>query len=249
MAPEFPNVKMSAARDCLCLALDRLDRETILSLADNLHQDIGCFKINAAFVQYGPQLVRELKARDVKIFLDLKFHDIPATVAEHVRAASSLGVDWLTVHAGGGKAMLRAAAKARDDAPDGHRARVLAVTVLTSLDRRALNDELRVAGSVEEHVAHLAELTADCGLDGLVCSAADLPAFRNRLPSGFAIVTPGISGVSGDGAGSDQKRIADPLSAVRNGATMLVIGRAILEAADPVVAAQAIRQAIAAREC
>ncbi len=233
------------ARDRLCLALDRVDRDTMLTLADTLHDVIGCFKINAAFVRYGPELVRELKARRIDVFLDLKFHDIPATVAAHIEAVADLGVDWLTVHACGGHAMMRVAAEAarRIAAAGVQPPRLLAVTVLTSLDREALNQELGVAGSVADQVARLADAAVACQMDGVVCSAADLPAFRQRLPDDFACVTPGIAGIS-TAAGSDQKRVSDPREAIRAGASMLVIGRAILNAADPAAAAREIHRAI-----
>lgn len=229
------------ARDYLCLAMDSVDRDTILRLADAVHEDIGCFKINAAFVRYGSTLVRELQQRRLKVFLDLKFHDIPATVAAHVRAAADLNVDWLTVHAAGGTVMMKAAAAARDEA--AHQPRILAVSVLTSLDGKALNDELRVAGTVADHVAHLANMAVACRMDGMVCSANDLSVFRERLPEDFSIVTPGISGLT-TAAGADQKRVMDPVNAIRAGATMLVIGRAVLNTSDPVAAARAIRTAI-----
>lgn len=232
------------ARECLCLALDRVNRDQIEHLTEALHHDIGCFKINAAFVQYGPELVQTLTARGVGVFLDLKFHDIPATVATHVGAAAALGVDWLTVHASGGRAMMQAAAEAAHQAAQhGKRPRILAVTILTSLDQTALNTELRIPGPLEDHVFHLATEALECGLDGIVCSAAELPALRKQFPPEFAMVTPGIAGLS-TSAGSDQKRVADPVSAIRDGATMLVIGRAILNAANPVVIAAEIRRAI-----
>ncbi len=232
------------ARDCLCLALDRVDRDTILRLTDGLCRDVGCFKINAAFVQYGPELVRDMKARQVDVFLDLKFHDIPATVATHVAAATALGIDWLTVHAGGGRAMMQAAADAaRRAAANGKRTRILAVTVLTSLDQQALNNELRVRGPLENHVVHLATVAQECGMDGIVCSANDLHALRDRFPPEFSMVTPGIAGLT-TAAGSDQKRTADPVTAIRAGATMLVIGRAIIDAENPVATAGDIRRAI-----
>ncbi len=232
------------ARNCLCLALDRVDRDQILRLADKLCHDIGCFKINAAYVRYGPELVRELNARQVEVFLDLKFHDIPATVATHIEAAAALEIDWLTVHASGGRSMMRAAADAaRRYARNGKRTRMLAVTILTSLDQAALNNELRVSGPLQDQVIHLATAARECGMDGIVCSAADLPGLRERFPPEFAMVTPGIAGLT-TSAGSDQKRTADPVTAIRAGATMLVIGRAIIGAGNPVVAAGDIRRAI-----
>ncbi len=238
-------MKKRTARDCLCLALDGIDRDEILRLTDLLRDDVGCFKINAAFVRYGPELVRQLQERSVSVFLDLKFHDIPATVAAHVRAAADMGVDWLTVHAGGGFAMLRAAAEAaRADATASRRPRVLAVTVLTSLDRQAMNDELRVSGAVEDQVGHLADAAVASGMDGIVCSASDLMMLHERLPEYFLKVTPGIGGLN-TAAGIDQKRVSDPVAAIWAGSSMLVIGRAILEAPDPVVAARAIGQALA----
>ncbi len=231
-------------RDCLCLALDRVNRDRILHLTDSVRDHVGCFKINSAFVQYGPSIVRDLKDRQVEVFLDLKFHDIPATVAAHVEAAATLGVDWLTIHAGGGRAMMEAASEtAHRVAGNGKRPRILAVTVLTSLDQQALNHDLHVPGPLDDHVTHLARTAMDCGVDGIVCSATDLPTLRERLPQSFIAVTPGISGLTTN-AGADQKRTADPVSAIRLGATLLVIGRAILEAENPAQTAAEIRQAI-----
>ncbi len=239
------NIMHTTARECLCLALDRTDRETIKSLADMLREEIGSFKLNSAFVRYGPELVSELQQSGIRVFLDLKFHDIPATVAEHVRAAADLGVDWLTVHASGGRAMMRAAAEsAHACTGKGSRPRILAVTVLTSLNRQMMNDELRIKGPVHKQVMHLADEAIQCGMDGIVCSGADLTALRCGLPPEVFIATPGISGLRTP-AGYDQQRVTDPVSAIRAGASMLIVGRAVLAAADPLKTAREIRESIA----
>ncbi len=232
------------ARKKLCLPLDGL--QTIGQVEQRIEELaplVGLFKIGKeSFVRFGPEVVRLVQRRGAEVFLDLKFHDIPNTVAGAARAAAELGVFLFNVHASGGLEMMTAAVQAARSVALGGGAppaRVVAVTVLTSLDRGILNGELRVEGSVEEQVLHLARLAVRAGCDGIVCSAADLRAIRPSLPEGFLYVTPGIKGPA-TAAGADQKRVFTPGKALRAGAGILVVGRAITAAADPVQAAREV---------
>jgi orotidine-5'-phosphate decarboxylase len=178
-----------------------------------------------------------VRTRGGRVFLDLKYHDIPATVAGADEAAARLGVGLLTVHASGGAAMLRAAtAAARAAGQD--RPRIVAVTVLTSLDRAALHRELGVPVSVEGHAVHLADLARAAGCDGVVASPREAGRLRAALGAAAVIVTPGIRPAGG--AADDQARVATPAAAVRAGADYLVVGRPITGAPDPAAAAAAI---------
>ncbi len=229
---------MSAARDHLCFALDVDDQATALALVDELRADVGIFKIGLElFVAEGPELVRAVRARGVEVFLDLKLHDIPATVAAAVRRTVGLDVRFLTVHAAGGPAMLRAAA---DSA--GERTRILAVTVLTSLsdaDLAAAGHTLGTAALVPQ----LARLASDSGVPGIVCSPREVAAVKAAAP-GLTIVTPGIRG-AGDAIG-DQVRTLSAREAIAVGADVLVVGRPIRSAPDRRAAATAIVDDIAA---
>lgn len=184
------------------------------------------------FVAEGPSVVRALKGRGLRVFLDLKLHDIPNTVARAVESAAALGVDLLTVHAAGGSAMLRAAAEAAR-ASEGPR--LLAVTVLTSLSAPEVG-EAWGRGDVDtgEEVLRLAALAADAGIDGVVASVHEAAAVRARAGAGFAVLTPGIR-LAGDPAG-DQARVATPADAARAGVDYVVLGRSVTAAADPAAA-------------
>jgi len=177
------------------------------------------------------------------VFLDLKYHDIPATVSGAVEAAARLGVGLLTVHASGGATMLRAATAAAQTTGDA-RPRILAVTVLTSLDRAALHHELGVPLAVEGHAAHLALLARDAGCDGVVASPREAARLRLILGPGAVIVTPGIRPAGG--RADDQARTATPAAAMRAGADYLVVGRPITGAPDPAAAAAAVLAEMAA---
>lgn len=193
------------------------------------------------FTRCGPELVRQIGARGFEVFLDLKFHDIPNTVAGAVTAAAELGVWMVNVHASGGPAMLEAARAALG----ANRSTLLtAVTVLTSLSA----DDLQAIGvnaTPEQQVLRLARLTAACGLDGVVCSAQEIDLLRKELPREFLLVTPGIR-PAGDAVG-DQKRVETPGTAVARGSSYLVIGRPITQAADPVAKLRAIIEEIRAK--
>ena len=223
------------------VALDFAEAGAALALADRL-DPAGCrVKVGKElFTRAGPPLVNELTRRGFDVFLDLKFHDIPNTVAGALRAAADLGCWMVNVHASGGPAMLSAAA----EAVANHRQRplLIGVTVLTSLDDDGLR-AIGVAAAAEEQVLRLAALTQEAGLDGVVCSAREAAPLRERFGPGFKLVTPGIRPAGADKA--DQKRVVTPAAAIADGADYLVIGRPITAAADPAAALAAINAEIA----
>ncbi|HET7150118.1 MAG TPA: orotidine-5'-phosphate decarboxylase, partial [Candidatus Acidoferrum sp.] len=212
---------------------------------------VGMFKIgNQLFTAAGPSAVKEIAALGSGVFLDLKYHDIPNTVAGAVLSAASMpGVQLLNVHALGGKAMMEAAAQAISaGVPMGaDRPRLLAVTILTSMDHKTMK-EVGVGGTPRTRVVKLAQLAKEAGVDGVVASVQEAKAIRKACGDGFLIVTPGVRPKDCDVAPSadDQSRKATPKEAIRAGADFLVVGRPILAAADPRVAAQSIVDEIAA---
>src|SRR4051812_41402968 len=227
--------------DQLIVALDVDTVSEARALADRLRGVAGGFKIGSRlFTSEGPALVEELAARGDRIFLDLKFHDIPNTVAGAVAAATRLGVWMVNVHASGGAAMMRAAhAAAVDEA--ARRSLpvplVIAVTMLTSLDQGTVK-EIGFSESVDAQVRRLAALTQSAGLDGVVASPQEIAAIRRQCGPHFTIVTPGIRG-AGDARG-DQSRTLSAVEALAAGASYLVVGRPIIAAADPRAAAERI---------
>jgi orotidine-5'-phosphate decarboxylase len=224
------------------VALDVPTAHEALALADTLRGTVGGFKIGSQlFTAAGPDIVRTMVARGDRVFLDLKFHDIPNTVAGAVAAATKLGVWMLNVHASGGPAMLAAARKAADESTEPNRPRpiVIAVTVLTSMDEAALK-AVGVPASPLDQVVHLAKLVKAAGLDGVVASPQETSAIREACGSDFAIVTPGIRGGSADAKAGDQQRTSSPRGAVEAGSSYLVIGRPITAAPNPRDAALAI---------
>jgi orotidine-5'-phosphate decarboxylase len=231
------------AAEYLSLALDNVSGlDSLRTLIRATGEHIGVFKIGLEqFTRFGPAVLDEIRGTGRKIFLDLKLHDIPNTVAKAVDAAAAHNVDLLTVHTQGGLAMLRAAGAAASAAP--RRPKVIGVTVLTSIDGRTLSEELSVSVPLDEHVRRLAGLAAQAGLDGIVCSAADLPSVKPSLPPSFEFVTPGIR--LADGSAGDQKRIATPEAAIANGSTLLVVGRPITSAPDPREAARTFERCVA----
>jgi len=218
----------------ILVALDVDTTAQALAAAHTVRGHVGGLKIGKQlFTSEGPTLVRELAARGDRVFLDLKFHDIPNTVAGAVRAATALGVWMINVHASGGLPMMQAARRAAEEAA-GHqdqRPLVIAVTVLTSMDEAALAS-VGVSRSVAEQVGALAAMAQDAGLDGVVASAHEIGVIRARCGATFQIVTPGIR--SGPAiAGDDQARTLSAAEAMAAGADYLVIGRPILKAPDP----------------
>ena len=234
----------------IIVALDFDSAAAALSLLEKLDPAACAIKVGSElFTLAGPEPVREIAARGFNVFLDLKFHDIPNTVARACEAATRLGVWMLSAHAAGGRAMLTAARDAvRTAALDSDRPppRLIAVTVLTSLDDTDLRDVGLIDGASAQ-ASRLANLAHDCGLAGVVCSAAEARSLRRALGNAFTLVTPGIrpAGVDAD----DQSRIATPEIAVANGADYLVIGRPITRAADPLAALGAINRSLGASRC
>jgi orotidine-5'-phosphate decarboxylase len=230
-------------KDRILVALDVESRTEALKLADLLRGTVGGFKIGSRlFTAEGPDVVRALTGRGDRVFLDLKFHDIPNTVATAVAAATELGVWMLNVHASGGTAMMRAAFEAaREAAAQRNRAAplVIAVTVLTSMNEATLR-ESGIVIDLNDQVLRLAELVKEAGLDGVVASPRETRGIRARCGAGFTIVTPGIRGGSASASKDDQERTMTPDEAFAAGASYLVVGRPIIAAPDPRVAALAI---------
>ena len=231
------------AADRLLVALDVDSMEEAAGLLDGLAGVVtGCKIGSQLFTAAGPAAVELARKRDFRVFLDLKFHDIPNTVAGAVREATRLGVFMLNVHASGGIAMMRAAAEsARAAATELKVARplVLGVTVLTSLDRHALALEVGVTSTVEQHVVDLAGRAREAGLDGVVASPQEIRALRRAMGARWVIVTPGVRPAARAGD-DDQDRTATPAAALAAGADYLVVGRPITQAPDPTAAARAI---------
>lgn len=225
----------------IIVALDYDNKDTALQLIDQLDPSMCRLKIGKEmFTLFGPQLVKDIHSRDFDLFLDLKFHDIPNTVAKAVSAAAELGV-WMTnVHASGGLAMMKAASKALqnygDDAP-----MLIAVTVLTSMSDQDLA-LLGIDVSAADHVKRLAGLTQQAGLDGIVCSAQEAQMLKQQFGQDFKLVTPGIRPVGADQG--DQHRVMTPAKALSAGSDYLVIGRPITKADKPLEALTAIYQSI-----
>ena len=231
-----------AAPNPICVALDFDDPERVRAVAAATSDYVGVFKIGlTAYVAGGPAIVRDLAGRH-PVFLDLKFHDIPAQVSGAVRAASASGALYTTVHAAGGPAMIAAAVEAA-----GHSLTVLAVTVLTSLDDHAL-DSIGMAGPSGDAVLRLAGLALAAGADGLVCSPREVTAVRHefgaRRDGGPLLVVPGIR-AAGEAQG-DQRRTLSAPEALAAGADLIVVGRPITAASDPAAAARALREEIGA---
>ena len=222
-----------------------LDVETLArarELFNALRDVAGMFKIGSQlFTAAGPDFVREIVRAGSRVFLDLKFHDIPNTVAAASREAARLGVSIFDVHAAGGSEMLKRTAEAVTEASEREglsRPTVIAVTVLTSADAATLN-EIGVNGNPQEQVLKLAQLAARCGIDGVVASPHEVALLRSAIErENFVLVAPGVRPIGA--AAHDQKRVMTPGEAVRAGADYLVVGRAILDAQDPAAAAQKI---------
>ena len=227
-------------RDRLIVALDVSSAAQARQIVQTIGESATTYKVGKQlFTAEGPQIVRDLVSSGRKVFLDLKFHDIPNTVAAAVAEAAKLNVSMLTIHASGGSKMLKAAAEAAAQSPA--KPMVLAVTVLTSLSDADLS-EIGFGGSVITQVITLGSLALNAGCGGLVASAKEASELRRELGPDFAIVTPGVR-PAGTSVG-DQARVLAPKEAIAAGATYLVVGRPILEAANPSIAAEQIRQEI-----
>ncbi|HWP43284.1 MAG TPA: orotidine-5'-phosphate decarboxylase [Blastocatellia bacterium] len=232
-------------KDRLVVALDVPDRDSALRLIESLSGLVGMYKVGLQlYTAEGPQIVREIVASGERVFLDLKFHDIPNTVTAAARAAARLGVSILDVHSLGGFEMMHAATLgfSETDIIWITRPAVLAVTILTSMEQRSL-DEVGISTSLEDEVVRLAKLAYDSGLDGVVASPHEISLIRERVAAEpFIILTPGIR-PSWSETG-DQKRVATPAEAIRDGADFIVIGRAITNHKDPRSAAERVLEEI-----
>ncbi len=231
---------MNSGERRVIVALDYPDPGAALALAGRLDPQACRVKVGKElFTRAGPAVVERLTGLGFDVFLDLKFHDIPHTVAAACRAAASLGVWMINVHAQGGRRMMAAARESID--AGSHRPLLIGVTVLTSLDDAQLH-EIGYTGDAMSLVARLAGLVEQAGLDGVVCSPQEVGLLRRERSAGFLLVTPGIR--PADAAVDDQRRVMTPADALAAGADYLVIGRPITAAADPLKALQAIRAAI-----
>ena len=225
----------------IIVALDYADAASALKLVNQLEPSLCKLKVGKElFTAAGPQFVEQLMAKDFKVFLDLKFHDIPNTVAKACEAASNLGVWMLNVHASGGSAMMQAALEGVNKST--HSPYLIAVTVLTSMNQAGLN-EIGIENSVEEQVLKLAKLTQTAGLHGVVCSAQEAQMLRMHLKDDFFLITPGIRPANVNQ--NDQSRVVTPQDALNSGASYLVIGRPITQAPNPLQALETILQSVA----
>ena len=218
------------------VALDYHSEAEALGMADKLDAKKCRVKVGKElFTLCGPSIIENLHRRGFEVFLDLKFHDIPNTTTKAVQVAADMGVWMVNVHASGGRRMMESCRNGLEKYTN--RPRLIAVTVLTSMERQDLKD---IGVDVEplEHVKRLAKLTQDSGLDGVVCSAQEAAALRDVCGGGFSLITPGIRPITS--AQGDQKRIMTPLEAVTAGSDYLVIGRPITQAEDPVIALEDI---------
>ena len=231
--------------DRILIALDTSTAKEALSLADRLRGAVGGFKIgHQLFTAAGPEIVRTLVSKGDRLFLDLKYHDIPNTVAGAVQSAAELGVWMLNVHASGGAAMLQAARAAADRAAERHGRRplLIAVTVLTSLDAAALAG-IGIDETPLDHAVRLAKLAHQEGCDGVVASPQETAAIRRACGTDFLVVTPGIRGAAAER--DDQARTMTPADAIRAGSSYLVIGRPVTGAQNPRDAAERIAEELA----
>ena len=216
------------------IACDFADRKEVFAFLDRFEDKKPFVKIGMElFYAEGPQIVRDIKARGHKIFLDLKLHDIPNTVKKAMKVLSSFDVDMCNVHAAGTSRMMKAAIEGLTR-PDGSRPLLIAVTQLTSTDAEIMEKELLIKEPLEDVVAHYAKNAAESGLDGVVCSPLEAKKVHNACGSGFLTVTPGVR--FADGEIADQKRVMTPAQAKAEGSDYIVVGRPVTQAADPVAA-------------
>jgi orotidine-5'-phosphate decarboxylase len=234
------------ARDRLVLALDIDSDREALGIVAELKDDLGMFKVgHQLFTAYGPDIVRKITGRGGRVFLDLKYHDIPNTVAKASAEAVKLGVSIFNVHALGGLDMMKATAESARETAEQHNLPVpivLAVTILTSMDEKSLRRELKITRSLQREVCHLARLAQRAGMHGVVASPQEVKMLRRTVRGNFVILTPGVRPAW---AGKDdQKRVMTPAEAVEAGADYLVVGRPVLKAEDRKAAVQKILEEI-----
>ena len=220
-------------------ALD-MSYDDAVKLISEIRDNIGFYKVNSLYVDRA-DIIGKIKEFNARVFLDLKFHDIPNTVANHCAAATKKGIDMMTIHTCGGLVMMKKAAEATKKTAEKLGVKkpiLLGITVLTSIDLDALNEELRINGSIEEQVVHLAKLAKEAGLDGVVASPKETAMIKKECGDDFLVVTPGIR--PRWSVADDQKRITTPADAIKNGSDFLVIGRAITGQEDKVGAVNKI---------
>lgn len=224
----------------LILALDCEDKSKAIEIISSLKQDLKWVKIGLQmFTAYGKDFVKEIKSNGYNVFLDLKLHDIPNTVAKAIDSLSDLSIDLLTIHASGGAEMCEYAARARNETNPN--LRLLAVTVLTSINQAQLN-QLNIKESIQKQVVDLAKLSTQSGVDGVVSSPLELGILRSSLDSSKLIVTPGIRPL--DSEQNEQKRVMTPAEASKKGADFIVVGRPILNSPEPTKTVKQILQSI-----
>lgn len=215
-------------------ALDYPDKNMAQKLVQLLDDRCMWYKIGSVlFTKEGPDIVSFLKKKKKNVFLDLKFHDIPNTVKNAVAAAAELQADLITIHLSGGSEMIKAAAAGAQSVYErtGHRAKVIGVSVLTSINQKILSEDIGIHGSPEETVIRFVDMGLKNGADGIVCSPRETEVLRKRFGDDFIMINPGIR--MEEDAGDDQKRVATPVSALRSGASYLVIGRSVTQAEYP----------------
>jgi orotidine-5'-phosphate decarboxylase len=218
-------------KEKILLALDVSAREDALRLVRELRDLVGMFKVGGQlYMAAGPAIVREIVEMGGKVFLDLKFHDIPNTVTHAATEAAKLGVSMMTLHAAGGRLMMHSVARELADRFAENKPLVVAVTVLTSLSKDSLR-EIGIDAPIDQQVRQLALLARDSGMDGVVCSPQEIEMLREVVGPGFKLVTPGIR--MAEGSVHDQQRIATPAAAIAAGADYIVVGRAVTDDRDP----------------
>lgn len=232
-------------RERLIVALDVDTKEKALSLVEKLKKSVRVFKIGSElFTSCGPDIIKKVKSNGCEVFLDLKFHDIPNTVAKSALAAARSGAFMFNMHAIGGLDMMKKAVEAVTEESNKlkrERPKIIAVTVLTSMDENSLK-KIGIDDNMENQVLRLAKLARDSGMDGVVASPSEIGLIRKNIGKDFLIVTPGVR--PSWAAVNDQKRIATPKEAIDNGADFIVVGRPIIEAPDPASAAKKILEEI-----
>ena len=236
---------LSEYKKYVCLPLDVDTSDEALKIVDELNEYVGCFKIGMQlFTSSGPELVKTIIKKECKVFLDLKYHDIPITVEKAIIEAGKLGVSYITIHLSGGSEMIKAASDAANKMPEESRPIILGVTVLTSISKSQLSEELSVSKELLDHVNGLIDLGIKNGLHGIVCSPTDLEFVHDKHKQIY-FVTPGIRPLWSEK--NDQKRISTPSNAIKNGSSLLVIGRPILSAENRKTAAIKVLEEI--KEC
>ncbi|MES9971157.1 MAG: orotidine-5'-phosphate decarboxylase [Candidatus Thiodiazotropha sp.] len=231
---------MNTSDSRVIVALDYPSQDRALALVDRLDPSLCRLKVGKEmFTRLGPAFVEVLRGRGYEVFLDLKFHDIPNTVAAACDAAADLGVWMMNLHASGGRRMMETARERLQ--ARSHRPLLVAVTILTSLSGEEIND-IGFSGDPAQNVSRLAKLTQQAGLDGVVCSPREAEMLRSELGDGFLLVTPGVR--PKQAAQDDQRRVMTPAEAIQAGSSYLVVGRPITAAADPIAALKSINQEI-----